>query len=147
MKRSNGFKVALLGISLLLIAAALTACGGTPATEDSAGQTAGAEAEYHTISAKDAKEMLDSGAAVTVLDVREQYEYDSGHIPGAVLLPSGSVKEKAAETLPDKDATIFVYCRSGSRSGAASRTLVSLGYTQVYDLGGISSWPYDVVMD
>ena len=74
--------------------------------------------------------MMDSGAEVIVLDVREQSEYDSGHIHGAVLLPSGSVSAMAAEVLPDKNATILVYCRSGSRSGAAARTLVSLGYTQ-----------------
>jgi len=77
--------------------------------------------------------------------VREQSEYDAGHISGAVLLPVGSIAEKAAETLPDKNAVLLVYCRSGNRSKTASETLLGLGYTQVYDFGGIIDWPYDVV--
>ena len=82
-----------------------------------------------------------------MLDVREQSEYDAGHIPGAVLLPSGSVQQMAADVLPDKDAKILVYCRSGNRSRTAANVLVSLGYTQVYDFGGIINWPYDVVKE
>ena len=79
-----------------------------------------------------------------MLDVREQSEFDAEHIPGAVLLPVGSIAEKAAEALPDRNAVLLVYCRSGNRSKTASETLLGLGYTQVYDFGGIIDWPYDV---
>jgi phage shock protein E len=146
MKSYRLRKSILLGVALLLIAATVSACtGDTNAAQPEA--TVDNAAQYVKINAADAKEMLDSGAEITVLDVREQSEYDSGHIQGAVLLPSGSVQEKAAEVLPDKDATILVYCRSGARSGAAVRTLLSLGYTHVYDLGGLMDWPYEVVLD
>ncbi len=146
MKSFRLRKSILLGVALLLIAATVSACsGGTNATQPAA--TAAAAAEYRKINAADAKAMLESGAEITVLDVREQSEYDSGHIQGAVLLPSGSVQEKAAAVLPDKNAAIIVYCRSGARSGAAVRTLLSLGYTNVYDLGGLMDWPYEVVLD
>ena len=146
MKSFKWPKAALLGITLLLIVVTVPACtGGTEPAQPTAAEESGAE--YHKINAADALAMMEEDDMVIVLDVREQSEYDSGHIKGATLLPSGSVKDKAAEVLPDKDATIIVYCRSGSRSGAASRTLVSLGYTNVYDLGGLTSWPYDVVFD
>lgn len=81
---------------------------------------------------------------VIILDVWEQDEYDSGHIPGAVLLPVGTIAEDtAAAVIPEKDSTILVYCRSGNRSKTASATLAELGYTEVYEFGGIKTWPYE----
>ncbi|MHB8096656.1 MAG: rhodanese-like domain-containing protein, partial [Erysipelotrichaceae bacterium] len=47
--------------------------------------------------------------------------------------------------LPDKDAVILIYCRSGKRSKEASDKLVELGYTNIYDFGGIIDWPYEIV--
>ena len=80
---------------------------------------------------------------VIILDVREQDEYDSGHISGAVLLPVGSIDEDtAAEVIPEKDSAVLVYYRSGNRSKTASSALVELGYTNVYEFGGINTWPY-----
>jgi phage shock protein E len=108
---------------------------------------AAGKVQVHRISPKEAKAIMDSGEAVTVLDVREPYEYRSGHIGNAVLLPSGDIREAAARVLPDKNAKILVYCLSGGRSGTAAHELVQLGYTSVFDFGGIASWPYDVVMD
>lgn len=100
---------------------------------------------YQKISQKEAKEMMDT-RQVLVLDVREQSEYDSGHIPGAVLLPVGTIDEAtAAAVIPEKDAAVLVYCRSGSRSKRAAQALADLGYTGIYDFGGILSWPYEIV--
>ena len=97
------------------------------------------------ISQEEARERMEAGGVI-VLDVREQEEYDSGHIPGAVLLPLGAIDgESAAEVIPKKDATVLVYCRSGSRSKRAAKALAELGYTDVYEFGGIMTWPYDVV--
>ena len=89
--------------------------------------------------------MMDQLEDVAILDVREQDEFDSGHIPGAILLPVGTIAEdSAAAVIPGKDTTVLVYCRSGNRSKTASDALVKLGYTQVYEFGGINTWPYDV---
>ena len=116
-------------ISLLLL---LAGCGGNAA-----------DGSYQQITQEEAKEMMDS-QEVIILDVREQDEYDNGHIPGAVLLPVGSIDETtAAEVIPDKDSTVLVYCRSGNRSKTASSALAELGYTNIYEFGGISTWPYE----
>ena len=99
---------------------------------------------YQQISQDEAKEMMDS-QEVVILDVREQDEFDSGHIAGAVLLPVGSISEAtAAEVIPEKDSVVLVYCRSGNRSKTASEKLVELGYTKVYEFGGINTWPYEI---
>ena len=100
---------------------------------------------YQKISQDKAKEMMDT-QEVLVLDVREQSEYAGGHIPGAVLLPVGTIDENtAAAVIPEKDTTVLVYCRSGSRSKRAAKALAGLGYTGIYEFGGIMSWPYDIV--
>lgn len=103
-----------------------------------------ADAAYRQISQEEAKEMMDAGDVV-VLDVREQSEYDEGHIPGAVLLPVGSIDgDTAAAVIPEKSATVLVYCRSGNRSKTAAAALVELGYTDVCEFGGINTWPYEI---
>lgn len=101
---------------------------------------------YHKITAEQAKEMMDEGG-VTVVDVRTQAEYDAGHIPGSVLVPNESIGTEPPEALPELDAVLLVHCRSGVRSKQASDKLVEMGYTQVYDFGGIQGWPYDIVTD
>ena len=98
---------------------------------------------YKQISQQEAKKMMDGGDVV-VLDVREQHEYDAGHIAGARLLPVGSIDEASAQAMiPSKDAVVLVYCRSGNRSKTASQALTELGYTAVYEFGGINTWPYE----
>lgn len=119
-------------IPLLLSLLLLAGCGGNTA-----------DSSYQQISQEEAKEMMDS-QDVIILDVREQDEYDSGHISGAVLLPVGSIDETtAAEVIPEKDSTVLVYCRSGNRSKTASSTLAELGYSNIYEFGGINTWPYE----
>jgi phage shock protein E len=99
---------------------------------------------FQQISQEEAKEMMDT-QEVIVLDVREQDEYDSGHIPGAVLLPVGTINEETASAvIPEKDSAVLVYCRSGNRSKTASAALAELGYTNLYEFGGINTWPYEI---
>lgn len=87
--------------------------------------------------------MMD-GTAV-ILDVREQNEYNNGHVPGAVLLSVGRITaQSVAELIPAQSTVVLVYCRSGSRSKKAAQKLVDLGYTQVFEFGGILSWPYGI---
>ncbi|NLT58034.1 MAG: rhodanese-like domain-containing protein, partial [Clostridiales bacterium] len=99
-------------------------------------------ATYQKITAEEAKSRIDSGDALVVLDVRTKAEYEAGHIPGAVLLPNEHISSQALEQLPDLEAEILVYCRSGNRSAQAAKKLIKLGYTDVYDFGGIIDWPY-----
>ena len=102
------------------------------------------ENSYQQISQEAAKEMMDT-QEVIVLDVREQDEFDAGHIPGAVLLPVGTItKDTAAAVIPELDSVVLVYCRSGNRSKTASEALADLGYTNVYEFGGINTWSYEV---
>lgn len=97
---------------------------------------------YQQITQDEAKRMMDE-QDVVILDVREQSEYDGGHIAGAVLLPVGSIgEESAAAAIPEKDSAVLVYCRSGNRSKTASAALAELGYTQVYEFGGVITWSY-----
>ena len=120
---------------LLTLCTGVTACAAPPA---------GPDAGFTPISPQKAKEMMDAGQELLILDVREQDEYDSGHIPGAVLLPVGTIDEDtAAEVIPEKDSTVLIYCRSGNRSKTASSALAELGYTNIYEFGGINTWPYE----
>lgn len=113
----------------------LMGCGGAPKSPS-----------YRQITAEKAKSMMDEQPDAVILDVREQSEYDQQHIPRALLLPVGSISEDtAAAVIPAKDTVVLVYCRSGRRSKAAAEALAKLGYTQVYEFGGINDWPYDVV--
>ena len=99
---------------------------------------------YVEITAEDAKKIMDSGEDFVILDVREQDEFDAGHIPGAILIPYTKIENKSEEMLPDKDTQILVYCRSGRRSKIAAQSLTALGYTNVKEFGGIMDWPYAV---
>lgn len=99
---------------------------------------------YQQITQEEAKAMMDT-QDVVVLDVREQHEFDDGHIPNAVLLPVGTItKASAAAVIPELDSIVLVYCRSGNRSKTASSALTELGYVNVYEFGGIQTWPYEV---
>ena len=99
---------------------------------------------YQQISQQEAKKRMDAGGAL-VLDVREPDEYNSGHIPGAVLLPLGTISEtSAASVIGGKDAEVLVYCRSGNRSKNAAAALAELGSTGVCEFGGINTWPYGI---
>ena len=104
----------------------------------------GEKAMYQQITAEEAKKIMDSGEEHIVLDTREQEEFDNGHIPGALLIPYTEIENKAEEMIPDKNAQILVYCRSGRRSKIASQSLSKLGYTNVKEFGGIIDWPYEV---
>lgn len=96
------------------------------------------------IAKQDAVRMISDNEAV-VVDVRTPGEYASGHIKDAVLLPLDRLSIDVKKTLPDKDALIFVYCLSGSRSGLAAKMLTKMGYSDVHNFGGVGSWPYELV--
>ena len=123
-------------IFLLLAVMLLTACGQDRENDQGA--------VYVNITAEEAKQIMNSEEGYIILDVREQDEYDAGHIPGAILIPYTQIEEKVDEMLPDKDQLILVYCRSGRRSKIAAEALAALGYTNIKEFGGIIDWPYEV---
>ncbi|MDD4311441.1 MAG: rhodanese-like domain-containing protein [Eubacteriales bacterium] len=133
--------------ALVLSLFALSACASPAASAATPAPAATAAVEYKKISAADAKARMDSGDEIIILDVRTQEEYDAGHIAGAILVPNETIADKQPELLPDLDAEILVYCRSGNRSAQAAKKLIAIGYTNVVDFGGIIDWPYDVVTD
>lgn len=98
---------------------------------------------YTKITAEEAYEMMQS-REVVIVDVRSEAEYQSGFIPKAILLPHDKIGSERPAELPDLSATILVYCRSGRRSEIAAKKLIELGYTDVYDFGGINDWQYDL---
>ena len=100
---------------------------------------------YEQITPAEAKEIMDERDGYVILDVRTQEEYDEAHIDGAILIPDYEIVAKAESVLKDKDQLILVYCRSGRRSKNAASELVSLGYTNVKEFGGIIDWPYETI--
>ncbi|TML14378.1 MAG: molybdopterin-synthase adenylyltransferase MoeB [Actinobacteria bacterium] len=96
--------------------------------------------EIGEIDAGRARELIEGGDPL-VLDVREQGEWDEGHIPGAVHVPRGHLESRIERTAPDPTRPILVYCSAGNRSAFAAKTLGELGYEDVTSLaGGFTDW-------
>lgn len=130
-------KRSLLLTVLSALALSLSACG------TSAGPLGGEqETPYQTITAAEAKKMMDKGG-VTIVDVRTGKEFEEKHVRDAVNIPVETLTGSRPEALPDTGATLLVYCRSGARSARASKALAEMGYENVYNFGGIIDWPYE----
>ena len=91
---------------------------------------------------EEVKQELDQQENIQLIDVREEDEYVDGHIPNAYLLPLSELFEKAKDVIQEGKRH-YVYCRSGQRSRTAVNKLKAMGYTEVYNIGGIMHWPYD----
>ena len=102
---------------------------------------------YHQISQEEAKQMMTRDDGHVVVDVRRQDEYDAGHIPGAILIPNESIGTEPPERLPDTNQIILLYCRSGRRSKEAARKLAKMGYTDIYEFGGIINWTGEITTE
>ena len=102
---------------------------------------------YRKITPQEAYVMMNQITDYIILDVRTESEYKELRIPGAILIPDTEINSRATSELPDKNKIIFVYCQGGVRSERAARALVELGYTNIYDMGGINSWPYETIRD
>lgn len=115
----------------------LPACGQKP-------DEAAAADSFIQISQEQAKEMMAQDDGHVVVDVRRQDEYEEGHIPGAILIPNESITTEMPEELPDRNQIILIYCRSGNRSKEAAKKLFDMGYTNVYEFGGILDWTGEI---
>lgn len=120
--------------AVLMAALTLSACTAEKTSEN---------AGYMCITPQEAKKIMDTQDGYVILDTRTEEEYETGHIPGAIVISHEQIKEKAEQVLTDKDQLILVYCRSGRRSKLAAQDLVDLGYTNVKEFGGIIDWPYE----
>ena len=132
MKRKSWLLIIISAVIILL-----AGCGNGAEAPELTG--------FQSIAPEEALERLENEEGIVLLDVRTPAEYAEGHIPGSLLIPLQTLAQEAPEQLTDKEAPIFVYCRSGRRSIEAAEILVEQGYTQVYDLGGIIDWPYETV--
>lgn len=100
--------------------------------------------KFSQITMDEAKEIFETPGDYIILDVRRADEYAGGHIPGAINVANESINDTCPEELPDMNQTIYVYCRSGNRSKQASEKLVSLGYTNIIEFGGILDWTGEI---
>lgn len=125
----------IIGLIIVGVLSSLLGC---------ASDNGNAEGSYKNIKPAEAKELLNSEKSAVLLDVRTQQEYNEGHIPNSLLIPLDGLKESVESKIPDKEAKTLIYCRSGSRSKQAADILISKGYKNVYNLGGIIDWPYEI---
>ena len=133
----------LLTLILLMMLGTAVACGGTTTTTTSAEPNVSADLSEvldlaDTIDVATVASVKDRDDVV-VLDVREQWEYDEGHIPGVTLIPMGEVANRLSEIPTDK--SVIVTCRSGNRSGQITDFLRQQGFDNVHNMdGGILAW-------
>ncbi|MCM1180861.1 MAG: rhodanese-like domain-containing protein [Clostridium sp.] len=99
------------------------------------------------VSVKEALEMMRTSPDCQIVDVRTREEFDAGHIEDAINVPNETIGSKSLRELPDKNQVLILCCRSGNRSEEAADKLIHLGYTNVYDIGSLKNWPYNLVQD
>ena len=100
---------------------------------------------YTQISMEEAVKMMEEESDYIILDVRRPDEFAEKHIPNAINVPNETIGKDEIPELPNKEQLILVYCRSGNRSKQASEKLVKLGYTNIYEFGGINDWTGETV--
>ncbi len=102
------------------------------------------QSTFHTLRMEDAKIEIEENPQILLVDVRTPEEYQKGHIPGAMNIPV-ETPQLITEKIPDKNATVFVYCLSGHRSQRACELFADMGYGNLTDIGGILFWPGELV--
>ena len=123
---------------ILVLSIFMTGCGVYQSNSDN---TSG---NIKKITAEEAKKMMDEDKEILIIDVREENEYNEGHIKNSVLVPLGTIDSSIGNLAKEKEEPILVYCRSGRRSAEAANILNELGYTNIYDFGGIIDWNYEI---
>ena len=138
----TGMNRKVFAAAALLLGFLLPGCGVI--TEPVEEETMERTYEYTQISQDKAKEMMAEDDGHIIVDVRREDEYAEGHIPGAILIPNESIVDTPPKELPDFDQIILIYCRSGRRSKEAAQKLADMGYTHIYEFGGIITWTGDI---
>ena len=121
-------------VLLILICMFITGCGSDSKMSNNS---------INTISVDEVKSLVDSfndQDNLVIIDVRTNEEYKEGHIKNSINIPVDNIEKINYR----KDTKIVLYCRSGNRSNQAALKLKSLGYENIYDMGGINYWTYDL---
>ena len=99
-----------------------------------------AKQRIREISPRQAKELRDRGENVLFIDVREQNEWNLGHIPGAIFIPRGTLEGAIDQRVP-REQHVILYCASGNRSALAAESIAQMGYANVASMsGGFRGW-------
>jgi len=96
----------------------------------------------NNLSQSQAHQELSEDKTIKLIDVRTPSEFKDGHIAASVNIPLDVLQNKLEKSLPDKDAKIFVVCLSGSRASNAVSYMKKIGYTNVFNIGGVATWTY-----
>jgi rhodanese-related sulfurtransferase len=131
MKRSILFVFVLALVSTLALTAPIAVAKDMTAKE----LVAEAKKNICEVSVSEAKALLDKGGYI-FLDCRTSKEFKMGHVPGAMNIPRGLLEFKISKKIPDKNAKIAMYCKSGGRGCLATCTLCRMGYKNVKNMGG-----------
>jgi rhodanese-related sulfurtransferase len=90
---------------------------------------------------RDVKKRLDGGEKMIIVDTREDNEWARGHVAGAVHIGKGVIERDIEKSIPDKEATIVLYCGGGYRSALAADNVQKMGYKNVISMdGGWREW-------
>ncbi len=138
MKRKRIKAIILITFIIVIIIASIGIINHTVG-----GETSGGDKKmngYTSITMDEAKEIFSTQGDYIILDVRRADEFAQGHIPGAINIANEDITDAEPAELPDKEQTIYVYCRSGNRSKQASAKLADMGYTHIIEFGGIIDW-------
>lgn len=131
-----------LFLSILLCILLITGCSSDNGREITVYEPP--EADVNMISVEEVKNIVDNYddyENVTIIDIRKSDKYNSGHIEGAISLPLDTIENIDVS----KENKIIVYCQSGVNSNSAVVKLNELGYENVFVMGGIDDWPYEIV--
>ncbi len=135
----------LLGIIFMVLPLVLAGCANPMAGQILDGDGSIRTFDYTQIAQDEAERMMEQEEDYVIVDVRREDEYAEGHIPGAILIPNESIQEyEAPDELKDSDQIILVYCRTGQRSKEAAEKLARMGYSRVYEFGGIVDWEGEI---
>ncbi len=140
IQKKGKLKMWIVAIAALLILLIIGGCSLRGQVLDGDGMVN----SYKQISQEEAAQMMEEDDGHVIVDVRTQEEYDEGHIPGAICIPNEEITDTKPELLPDVDQVILIYCRSGRRSKEAAEKLFNMGYTHIYEFGGIIDWTGEI---
>ncbi len=125
---------------LPLIVLVLTACSDDAKPAASTVPTGNTVISYQLMTAIEGKDLIDSGVALTIIDVRTPDEFATGHLEGAVNSDIEGGQFSTYIATLDKTATYVLYCHSGRRAALAAQAMADAGFTDVHDIGSIADW-------
>src|SRR5690554_1678900 len=102
------------------------------------------ESQVQQLNSNQAFEKANQQQNIIIVDVRTIAEYNEGHIVGSINVPLDQIKATIGDSIESKDTPLFVVCRSGNRSAQAQSMLLSMGYTDVTDIGSVFDWPVEL---